>query len=177
MRYYTAFLILLFSGADSHGQELNFPIDSETGKIVYSEVVTVDGVTKNQLHLSAKKWFARSFKSGKSVIQLDDKQEGLIIGKGHMEVSLDGNWGHIHFTMEMFFKEGRYKYIIKDLKHESAESNLGSGGALENEKPACGGMLMFKRQWVQIKENADLNINELIVSLKKSMGEKPNDDW
>lgn len=51
-----------------------------------TRVVIVDSIpkTKEQIYIAVNDWFARSFNDGKSVIQLNDKDAGVIIGKGHI---------------------------------------------------------------------------------------------
>jgi hypothetical protein len=49
-----------------------------------SRTVITDSIprTKDQLYIEVNNWFIHSFNSGKSVIQLNDKDAGVIIGKG-----------------------------------------------------------------------------------------------
>lgn len=48
-----------------------------------THVIIVDSIpkTKEQIYVAVNDWFARSFNDGKSVIQLNDKDAGIIIGK------------------------------------------------------------------------------------------------
>src|SRR5258708_31294843 len=83
--------VLIFLGltTKSFGQRETpkLPIDSETNKIMYTEVVKVDSsVTKDILYSKAREWFAIAFKSSNVVIQLEDKENGKIIGKAIMDV-------------------------------------------------------------------------------------------
>lgn len=65
----------------------NLPIDNETKLITYSEVIILDStVNKSELYSRAREWFAKAFKSSKNVIQMDDKENGKIIGKALMQV-------------------------------------------------------------------------------------------
>lgn len=51
-----------------------------------TRVTVIDSIpkTKEQIYVTVNDWFARSFNDGKSVIQLNDKEAGCIIGKGHI---------------------------------------------------------------------------------------------
>lgn len=179
----TKILIALLSiyGIANAQEKISMPIDSATGKVVYTEIVYVESKTKDELYLNGKEWLANTFKSSKEVIDMDDKEAGQIIGKGLFVVSLNGDWGYIHFTVALYFKDGRYKYEIKNISHEnpksSSRSGLGDGGAVENEKPACGKMLMSKKQWEKIKVNADSNIKNLIADLNYYMIKSNSSDW
>lgn len=173
--------LLTIYGIANAQEKTFFPIDSVTGKIIYTEIVKADSTTKEKLYLKGREWLANTFKSSKEVIEMDDKEAGLIIGKGTLVVSLNGDWGYIHFTVALYFKDGRYKYEIKNITHEHPKSAsgslLGDGGAIENENPGCGKMYMTQKQWDKIKANADSNIKILIADLKKSMLKTKSKDW
>lgn len=51
-----------------------------------TRVLVVDSIpkTKDQIYIDVNNWFVHSFQSGKSVIQLNDKDAGVIIAKGHV---------------------------------------------------------------------------------------------
>ncbi len=51
-----------------------------------TRVTVIDNIpkTKDQIYVAVNDWFVRSFNDGKSVIQLNDKELGTIIGKGHI---------------------------------------------------------------------------------------------
>ena len=83
------------------------------------------------------------------------------------------------FTINFTSKEGRYRYVITDIKHDSKTSNAKSGGVIENEKPECGSMFMFKRQWNKLKRQAHESISFLHKDLVQYMSETASeeDDW
>ena len=58
---------------------------NKDGKINYSEVVNVDSVKKEELYNRAKHWLVETFNSAKDVIQIDDKENGEIVGKGYFK--------------------------------------------------------------------------------------------
>lgn len=51
-----------------------------------TRVQIVDSIpkSKEQIYIDVNNWFIHSFQSGKSVIQLNDKDMGVIIGKGYV---------------------------------------------------------------------------------------------
>jgi len=88
------------------------PIDSATQKFTYSGVVEVDG-DKNELYMRARAWFVSMYKDADQVIQLEDKESGKIIGKGRFDVVWQmGVARKIKHTVEMDFKDGKYRYKI-----------------------------------------------------------------
>lgn len=50
-----------------------------------SVIYNVPGKTKEEIYVETNNWFVHSFRSGKSVIQLNDKEDGCIIGKGYVD--------------------------------------------------------------------------------------------
>ncbi|MBQ6691402.1 MAG: DUF4468 domain-containing protein [Rikenellaceae bacterium] len=61
-----------------------YPLDFN-GQISTTTIIDVPGKTKDELYILANSWFIASFNSGKAVIQLNDKEAGVIIGKGYLE--------------------------------------------------------------------------------------------
>lgn len=89
----------------------------------YSEVVEVSGKNADQLYTSARMWFAEKFKSANEVLQMDDRENGVIIGKGNissdeyysagMGIQVQSNW-IVKFTIKVMVKDGRYKCDMND---------------------------------------------------------------
>jgi len=89
----------------------------------YTEIVDVPGKTASKLYATAKEWFSLAFKSGKSVIDLDDPINGKLIGKGYTNVTasysapfINGNllW-EIDLTIEILVKDNKYKATILEI--------------------------------------------------------------
>jgi hypothetical protein len=81
----------------------------------------VPGVSKDELYLRAREWFARTFVSAQALIQMDDKAAGKIIGKGLSEDVRNGfirTAYTIYYTVSITVKEGRYRYEITDFYRE-----------------------------------------------------------
>lgn len=101
----------------------HLPIDSLTNKITYSEIVYVDSLTnKHELFVRAREWLAKVYRSSTDVIQMEDKENGIIVGKALVEVffkylGLDAPGGYIHYTISIYTRDGRYKYEITDFYH------------------------------------------------------------
>ena len=161
-------------------QEL--PINEKTGKVSYEGIVKVEGSSATDLYIKANEWFAMTFNSANNVIQMQDKDAGKIIGKGAIEVEKSGYPnGVFDFTIKFTAKEGRYRYVITDIAHDKRGSALnGSGGAIENEKPACGSMNMFKKHWNKLKIQANNKLTVLSNDLTNHMSannSEDDDDW
>jgi hypothetical protein len=183
MKRFRCLLILLLIGVmgfniKAFSQRELLPLNPETRLIEFTELVTVDSsLTQEILHYKAKEWFAQSFRSANDVIQMDDKDAGIIIGKGLFSTRY--TVGDIHFTMKVQVKDGRYKYWISNFIHEELTHNW-SGGLIENEKPDCGYYFMAKKVWLQyIPEAIIEKVNFMKKSLKTAFSNVQNkkDEW
>lgn len=156
------------------------PVDADTHLITYSEVVETPGVSKNELYVRANTWFTRTFKSAKSVLELQDKEAGKLIGKGLLPVIIKvpilgaTDAGTVATTITILCKDGKYKYVIDNLSHErpyGANTQYWvDAGALEKEKPESGMMKRpSKKEWNDIKAAVDKDLKSMTADLKKSM--------
>lgn len=154
------------------------PEDKETGKVTYEEIVQVKDVNADILYSRGLEWFARTFNSANSVIQMKDEKLHKLIGKGAIGVSLRGHpQGFFKYTISFESRNERFKYSITDIYHENY--NGAEGGAIVNNKPQCGTFLMTKKEWEKLKEQAENNLNQLVVSLKTFVIENATneEDW
>lgn len=90
------------------------------GVVVYEEIVQQEG-SKDELYTKSRKLFTDMFNSAKHVIELEDREGGIIIGNG----ILDYKGGNIDFTLTLQLKDGRYKYIIDNIKYSGS---INAGG-------------------------------------------------
>ncbi len=101
---------------------------NEKGIFEYIEVVQIPGATKDQLYKQAKIYFVESFRSANHVIQLDNKEDGMIIGKGEAEMlvisGITGFEGVMRFSIKIEVRPERYRLTIYDIGNE--DRNMGS---------------------------------------------------
>ena len=184
-----SFFFLLFIGLTGLVNAQEFPMNDQ-GKIVYEEVVKIEGATKDQLYKQARSWFKESYRQSDQdddVIYLSDSYLGELGANPYMwmEVKSVGNKltaGAVLYDIKFEAKEGRYKYTITNPYHEAQRSKLGAGGALENKEPDCGVLNMQQKYWDEIKMTAHENFTAMINSLKASMTQtisnaKGKEDW
>lgn len=178
--------LLLFIPLLSFGQsnKIEFPVNEKTGKITYTEVVNLDdSSSKKDVYFRTNKWFVETFTSSKHVIQMQDKDEGIIIGKGKFRVyttAFKAYSGNIRFTFTVYSKDNRYKYIVTDVHYDTGGTTAVSNGDLFADRPGKGIMTLTKKQWFDIKQQTDNTIKGLIASLKKGMQEElasEETDW
>ncbi len=119
-------LVSLFLSLNVKSQPsyLELPIDSRTNKITYTDVVHTDSTLLTaDLFTIARIWFAETFRTSGSVIQMEDKQSGVLIGKANIPLSYKSLIGEhelqsVLFTFSLYFKNGRYKYEVTDFIYQ-----------------------------------------------------------
>jgi len=183
---FTALVLFMVSKISAQNSNLpKFPIDNITNKITYLEVVYLDSTSNKQdLFLRAKEWFAKTFNSANNVIQMQDKKEGILIGKGSFEVfitslGMKNGGNYFNFTLSVYFKDGRYKYEFTDFTY--------SNNYVFKNTPAEDVMNADKKDWhltkkanfevfSQLETNMYLIISDLKDSMKKPISNQEI-DW
>ncbi len=128
---FTLFLFLGAGGATAQTVDsLKFPLDADTHRVTYSEVVPARGTSQPELYTRGKLWFAGTFTSAKDVLQVEEKDAGILQGSGWQTIytqvmgatAPDKLW----YTVKITVKDGRYKYDITDLRLDSNTSGTGT---------------------------------------------------
>lgn len=89
--------------------------------ISYSDVVTVEGASKEQFFLRGRQWVAQSFRSANDVLQINDKDAGELSGKGIVVISYKYNGkkdypANCRLTLNIWAKDNKYiTMVIGDL--------------------------------------------------------------
>ena len=185
-------LALLLLPFISVAQEVKIPIDSASQKISYSGVVKVEGVSKDDLYTRSREWFARTFKSAKAVIQMDDKAAGKIIGKGYAEgsyvVLISAMKFDMWYTVSITVKDGRYRYELSDFTFQDRQTQYMTNPQVEDaDKIATDATYKnkkgeYKSPWKGQLASMDKFATGLVEDLKKAMagapsGAKSKDDF
>lgn len=161
-------ILFVIATSFTNGQEKLLDIlPIENGSVTYTGIVQVDSASKNNLYFRAKKWFVDYYKSAKDVIQLDDKDNGEITGKGFFKISYYTREPYINHTISILVKDGRFKYIITDFSYSD---NQDDKFTIEH----------FPNGWAGKKKlftTIDDEIKTIITSIEKFMKRKNNDDW
>lgn len=159
------------------------PIDKNTGKVTFLEVVNAEGLTAQQIYDLTKTWAKE-----KGYVVTEDVAGSKLYFDAHTSVhypSVKGGGttekGIVHFKLQGFFKDGKYRLILTDFVHEG-EGKLPDGGKLEAQTAACGKIKMTGRAWVTIKNKTRENAETLIADIKRVIKEVQkdpanNDDW
>ncbi len=159
----------------------------QDNKLIYTEVITVDSSLKqNDLFGSARAWFNKYFVSSKEVLQIQDKESGELSGKGIIKYSSRiflgsaSTAGTIRFTINVFVKDGKYKYEFTDFIHTASPSSFGLITKEYDPNFKCAntsGKGWQVKVYNDIKDQIDENVKPLISSLKEAMTKKVNSDW
>lgn len=172
---------LLFSVNFCFAQQVIFPIDSLTGKVVFTDIVKVDSVSTNELYKRARAWFTETYKSSKDVIQDADAEAHSISGKASIEahytiMGSTRNWGYVYYYISIICKDGKYKYIISDFYHEGTEYD-GKLGLINNTGSET--WRGRKKDYERVALETYNNTLSLIASLKEYMNKKlpSNSEW
>jgi len=123
------FLLLVFISvswsAGLFAQMERIPVDTETSKIKFQEVIDEPG-SKNELFNRSIYWLNDYYKDPVRVTSVRDKATGKIIGKHTIKITQTGPDGlkqdvafvYYEFTIEV--RDERYRYTISDLLLKTA---------------------------------------------------------
>lgn len=164
-------LLLLLLPVFSFAQP-SLPVPVVNGKIVYEGVVSVDSANKYDLYYRAKRFLINEFKNTKGGLYQDDKEGGVIIGKGITPFVVAIIPGLTHWVLEIDLKDGKYRYRIDNIEYEYfyGEKSLGI-------YPLEDMLKKINRKELKFLKNVNLKMVGLIESLKSAMLIKPNNDF
>lgn len=161
----------------------DLPVNDKTGKITYMEVVESKGMKAAEIYKTLNEWcVSMGFKEIK-------KDESLFESSYSGSYQLDypstkpgrTDKGKVNFTIMVFGKDDKYRYIISDFVHEGLEG-AANGNKLEAIQPECGKAGMVPGNWTLIKNKTKSQMDVWIKEMKKKVLEVQNDpsknkDW
>ncbi len=166
----------------------SIPFDT-SGYAKYEAVIETSG-TKADLFNKGKAWFTASFKEINLVVQKEDTATGTLIGNGNLTyafiytsqtkksklISYPAN-GKASFTLKLFFKDGKFKYIISNIKTSNDLSYFSTDA--DFYKPTVEAAITGKESAAGINLYSGLNnaIHKIIDSLTKAMTLKGESDF
>lgn len=157
-------------------------------ELKYEEVVKVDStITKEELYNRARSWYAATYKSEKDVMSIDDKVLGEISGNGAIWYESQKFYagvlcakGYVRYKINIYVKDGRYKYNFHSFVHEGTRCPGGGGlvsfGLLTLDKEH---KTESNKGWREVKELVNTRMMNLIKSLEEAMNKKHenSNDW
>lgn len=158
-------ILLLFSfyfSSISAQQEL----PTKDGKVYYELIDSSVGESSQLLYNKSKMWFAETFNDSKEVIQLDDKENNTIIGKGLFKFDQGFASYNCRFTVKIMCKDGKYRAQFYDTYLEAGTSRSVQSVEDLNERKAGG------KVKVKINEGFESMIRMLKTYMKKPVDNK-----
>jgi hypothetical protein len=149
-----------------------------TGKpVTFISIEPVDSAIKKEtLYFNGLEWISKHFTNANKVIQISDKEAGLILVKGSFSYRapgymLSGTETHtISFMLKFSFKDGKYKLELSDFNDEVL--GIITNGDYEDHTLS---KKSNQKLWKIVQEETQSNI----VSIHKSITEfmQQNKDW
>ncbi|HEX3383972.1 MAG TPA: hypothetical protein VHS53_02230 [Mucilaginibacter sp.] len=181
--FLAAFLLLsnaIFAQKDS----IAFKIPTESDKVVYKGIVTVNGKSRVVLDTAAKTWLKVYFKYFRQATPADTQDTSAVFSQGMLEYKVRPGMVNIPFfcqvTIRVTCKDGSYTYRISDIYFRPQNEFLNNIG-YENspdylvkigKRKHLGLAISWNVTRDQIREyltKMDANIRDCIASLNKAM--------
>ena len=142
----------------------------------YQGVVIIQEKSANDIYAGVKLWVASNFKSANDVIQLDDKENGIMVVKGNSIVyfTFVGKKypARVHFTLKIEVKDNKFRYtfLVTDVVDESGNRPISFMNSMVN-KPD-------KASIKEVADNIVDKFNDIINKIYSSMLKAQSDnDW
>lgn len=96
--------------------------------VVITEIVEIPDQTQEQIYNKARQWFSQYFVSGKSVVDYEDKNEGVIIGNGVSDNGSTDLIGLINYKLSFEYnirldtKDGKFRAMTTITKHQYTDT-------------------------------------------------------
>jgi len=141
--FFAATFLLSIAMAGCAGIEKAPPVET-----TFEAIYEVPGAPKDKIFSAEKTWIAETFASARSVIEHEDRQEGLIVVKGAIKYQCTGGMDcvarggyFVRFTMRMYTKDEKIKLAFSDLYFSTPQPmNIYSQRDIETIKPSLIGL-------------------------------------
>lgn len=126
----------------------------EGGKINYSKVIDLANKSKEELYSTSKIFFVNNFNSANKVIQLEDKENSVIIGNGNAKILATAGMGvystmYLNYSIKIESKENKIRYEIYNFSFDGQYGNAPLDG-------------WFDKKMYYKKNGKPRNINEQV---------------
>jgi len=169
------FLITIFG----YSQVIDILPKDEYGKVHFSKIISSNELSQEETYNKSKVFFINNFNSGKDVIQLEDKNNSVIIGKGNTPIEIQsGKYkfsGLMSFSIKIESKDNKCKVDIYNIvyNNDSPAEIFFNQETEKNYKKANG-------KAKTIMENYRDQTLEKVAFLESKLTEefnKKNEDW
>lgn len=160
-------------------------------RLTFDKVIQVEEIDKDNIYLGLKEWFALNFVSSKNVIELEDKEAGIIIGNTNVNYS-KGSFtyacykGWLNYTIKVQCKDGRFKVDVTNFRHQIQKGNSEScelGILTTADESGRKGMekKYHNNVWKDLKEKSEEEANKIFDLLEnvdfKNISDSSSEDW
>jgi hypothetical protein len=158
----------LWGQAQAPAPEL--PLDPVTHRITYLGVVPVPEARSAQLYARAVDWIANDSNPQVFAAQLYDAAQGKITVREVLPIYAGTLatptyvYAHVQYTLTVYVKEGRYKYVISHLEYINSTAPYAQQPL---ESAVISGM--FDKQWRALKVDAAQQLQGVLARLQASM--------
>ena len=172
-------ILVFFLGvaAQDNPPSSSVPVDKDSGKIMYREVVNEPG-NPGYLYNKAMEWFNYYYINPTSIFNIQDKLNGKIEGTARMILYRDDeegnrkNAGLVMYKISLEFKEDKYRYTLTDFLLKTA-SRYPLEKWLDKQDPA------YNVLWDSYLYQIDTTMVRLTETLREKMKpvEEKVDEW
>jgi len=162
-------MLLLFVPIFSYSQP-QMPL--KDGKVFYEEIDTLPNSLKADLYNRSRIWFVNTFNSAKAVLQMDDKEAGIVMGKGATGLDI-GNFisgtikSYINYTINITVKDNKCRMQVFDIYVSDLNNN-------SYTPEYC---LKYPKMNKKKLERIDNSVKDLIASYKAAVSKKSEDNF
>lgn len=172
------FLMLMFISANLWAQE----------PLKYSEVMQCEGITADQAYANIELWAVNAFNSPEKNVQLRDKDgKKLVIKAATRFRSEKKNAGDINgwikYTLNIFFRDGRFKVDMIDIEHRGKKGQYDFGYLYDVDAPNKK-IPFASKKWLgeiysEMKGTAYFEFKSICKMLETAVANSQNmeDDW
>jgi len=168
---------------------ISIPLDPETKLYTYSEVIDASEKAPKEMYNNSKSWMAQKYSDSDFIV--DDSLSKLVdlgsfritslIGAGLVKIPFNFT---ILYTITLGFKDGRYRYIIDNIKTSFGDSDADTPQTLETFASSYKEMEIGKKRQIKFIEDTCQILDEKMKKTIKEIKEgviggaiKKNDDW
>ncbi len=161
--------VLVFSLFFSLTAGASEKLSQEDKKISY---ITETKGSKPDLYVKASTWFSKTFKDSKSVLEVQDKESGKLVGKGMLICDPLNKTGAISFSIDLTVKDNKFRLNFENLTMLRRDF---INGVYDEDLDLFDKDIKTKEDLDKVKEKC---FNSLHDSLKDSFGKsQANDDF
>ena len=166
------------------------PIDSKTGQVKYTEVVDIEGSSKEKIYQKAKLWIVSTLKSGDNMVELSGTNSDQVVGTGNLVLdSIASNekdqakaifWPacYVNFKFIVFAKDNKLKYSVENIQFSYRSANARKVRPLEDIAPLTNWKEEKKEEFRKANvPHIDRKIKALVSDFIANMKADASEDW